>query len=248
MRTCSLVTAAGLLLLGLAPGACTLIFGDYEVRGTGGHGASTGGAGGGTSSSSAASTSTSTSTGGAGGQSTSTGGTGGATSSSSSASTSSGTAHCVNGVQDGGETDIDCGGPCAPCVPGAACLVDGDCLTAHCVDDGPGKKVCCQQACSGPCMSCNQGNVSAALVGKCAPVRDGDQGGCPAGQGCNLQGLCAQGAVDDAPCTTNAQCASAYCYTPLQMCHPHNEPPGWPCMNGFNCASASCDTNTALCQ
>lgn len=30
-------------------------------------------------------------------------------------------------LQDNGETDVDCGGPCAPCAEGRACLYDADC-------------------------------------------------------------------------------------------------------------------------
>lgn len=44
--------------------------------------------------------------------------------------------HCANDVVDGGETDVDCGGPsCAPCGADEACLVDDDCATGACTDD-----------------------------------------------------------------------------------------------------------------
>ncbi len=37
--------------------------------------------------------------------------------------------HCFNGVQDGGETDVDCGGSCgANCEDGQHCLSDADCV------------------------------------------------------------------------------------------------------------------------
>ena len=42
-------------------------------------------------------------------------------------------AHCANGVLDGNETDVDCGGPCAPCeAAGAACTEDTDCAYSWC--------------------------------------------------------------------------------------------------------------------
>lgn len=42
-------------------------------------------------------------------------------------------ASCSNGIIDGGETDLNCGGPnCGPCDPGEMCLVDGDCTTGNC--------------------------------------------------------------------------------------------------------------------
>lgn len=35
---------------------------------------------------------------------------------------------CNDKIQNGAETDIDCGGPvCGPCNPGSACQIDGDC-------------------------------------------------------------------------------------------------------------------------
>jgi len=34
---------------------------------------------------------------------------------------------CSNGQKDNGETDVDCGGPCFPCLPGEVCLLDTDC-------------------------------------------------------------------------------------------------------------------------
>jgi hypothetical protein len=40
---------------------------------------------------------------------------------------------CIDHVQDGLETDIDCGGPiCAPCAVGKKCLADTDCTTNAC--------------------------------------------------------------------------------------------------------------------
>lgn len=42
-------------------------------------------------------------------------------------------ATCSDGVENGGETDIDCGGPCAKkCGPGAGCLGNGDCAGGLC--------------------------------------------------------------------------------------------------------------------
>ena len=45
--------------------------------------------------------------------------------------------HCANGVLDGTETDIDCGGACAPCEQaGATCTFDADCLYSWCTTRG----------------------------------------------------------------------------------------------------------------
>jgi hypothetical protein len=43
---------------------------------------------------------------------------------------------CVDGIQNGAETDIDCGGAdCVPCSIGEGCLVDSDCGGGLCVAD-----------------------------------------------------------------------------------------------------------------
>ena len=45
---------------------------------------------------------------------------------------------CINGVKDGDETDVDCGGSCiredgsGKCLPPAMCGGDGDCVTGYC--------------------------------------------------------------------------------------------------------------------
>jgi hypothetical protein len=42
-------------------------------------------------------------------------------------------ANCQNGVRDGCETDVDCGGPCgATCGAGQTCETKGDCLSLTC--------------------------------------------------------------------------------------------------------------------
>lgn len=43
---------------------------------------------------------------------------------------------CCNGAKETleGETDIDCGGPCANCFTGMGCLADADCLSGDCND------------------------------------------------------------------------------------------------------------------
>ncbi len=40
--------------------------------------------------------------------------------------------HCMDGIKDANETDVDCGGSCPPCAYGEQCLVNGDCATAFC--------------------------------------------------------------------------------------------------------------------
>ncbi|HEY8079324.1 MAG TPA: hypothetical protein VIF62_34575, partial [Labilithrix sp.] len=56
---------------------------------------------------------------------------GSSSSSSSGASSGDVTPSATNGIKDGQETDVDCGGPDAPkCAVGKSCLADADCGTA----------------------------------------------------------------------------------------------------------------------
>jgi hypothetical protein len=41
-------------------------------------------------------------------------------------------ASCENGVQDGAESDVDCGGDCGPCAHGRACRGSRDCQSGRC--------------------------------------------------------------------------------------------------------------------
>jgi hypothetical protein len=38
-------------------------------------------------------------------------------------------------VRDGYESDVDCGGSCAPCAAGLTCAADSDCASNNC-DNG----------------------------------------------------------------------------------------------------------------
>jgi len=40
---------------------------------------------------------------------------------------------CGDGVRNGGETDTDCGGPCAACESGSGCVIAADCADTVCV-------------------------------------------------------------------------------------------------------------------
>ena len=39
---------------------------------------------------------------------------------------------CSNGIKEGDETDIDCGGSCTLCSNGKSCLIDSDCESSYC--------------------------------------------------------------------------------------------------------------------
>jgi hypothetical protein len=47
---------------------------------------------------------------------------------------------CADGIQNGNETDIDCGGNCPPCAVGKHCDTGTSCATGVCGD----KNICCE--------------------------------------------------------------------------------------------------------
>lgn len=105
---------------------------------------------------------------------------------------------CADGVQNGDETDKDCGGgsfqgdpACPKCAIGKVCNGPDDCETGHCKGGvcAPAPKpngescdsdeqcdsglcidqVCCDTACDGMCEACNV----AGKVGTCSPIPSG---------------------------------------------------------------------------
>jgi hypothetical protein len=102
---------------------------------------------------------------------------------------------CVDGLKNGGETDIDCGGPsCAPCGDGNTCLGNADCQSGNC--DG---------VCITPAPSCTDEAKNGQETGvdcggpECGPCGDGN--GCTTDSDCQ-SGICENGAcVAPPPCT-----------------------------------------------
>ena len=43
--------------------------------------------------------------------------------------------HCSDGIKNGDETDVDCGGECEGCNLGYLCLDDGDCGEGICINN-----------------------------------------------------------------------------------------------------------------
>jgi hypothetical protein len=61
---------------------------------------------------------------------------------------------CTDGVKDGNETDVDCGGgSCPPCATGKKCAVNNDCIsTDQCQ---AGVCIACAAGYNQPCGKCN---------------------------------------------------------------------------------------------
>ena len=146
---------------------------------------------------------------------------------------------CVNGVKDGGETDVDCGGTCVPCALGKTCTRLTDCATGTCVSgvcvtaptcsdgvkNGRETDVDCGGFCqvcadhrrcmdSSDCESANCGvdDVSGQPVIACRPgnCSDGIRDTGEAGIDCGGSTTCPRCPLGQ-PCGTATDCASGYC-------------------------------------
>jgi len=87
-------------------------------------------------------------------------------------------ASCTDGASNGDETATDCGGSCAPCDDGLACLVGADCVSKVCDSDS----LCAAPTCQDGVMN---GKESDADCG------GGDCSGCDPGDDCGSPTDCA---------------------------------------------------------
>jgi hypothetical protein len=99
---------------------------------------------------------------------------------------------CSDNQQNGGETDLDCGGPnCGPCELGKNCEKAGDCDTSVCTAG-----VCANPSCTD--MVKNGGETGIDCGGTCP-------NGCMVGEGCEAPSDCVGGIC------TGMQCQSPAC-------------------------------------
>jgi hypothetical protein len=92
---------------------------------------------------------------------------------------------------------------------GSSCDVGSACISQHCVDG-----VCCEQACSGTCLACNQPNIK----GLCRPLNNvedlGPAGTCGGDKVCTLRGAAPFCKLREGqPCKTSDDCAGGLCRT-----------------------------------
>ncbi len=150
---------------------------------------------------------------------------------------------CGNGVQDGDETDVDCGGSCADnCGDGQGCGDGDDCISGTCGDDNN-----CE-----PTPTCGDG------------VQNGDEtdidcgGSCPAdcddGQGCAVNEDCVSMSCDPATmtcvpggnCTDGAQNGDETDIDCGGSCETDCDN-GEGCLVNEDCISVSCDPDRMVC-
>jgi hypothetical protein len=172
---------------------------------------------------------------------------------------------CSDGIQDGNETDIDCGGvECSPCNDGQKCKGEADCLSRFC-NNGICAACTSYSQCSsgevcdsmtGYCQGCVWNNClngqicdpSTQLCGPCGDTKDCDGGGVCLGNGtcgpCTMTSQCGNQVCNDAgvciPCNDNSQCINGKVCVG-QAC--------LPCTNDNQCTTPlKCNTSTGQCS
>jgi hypothetical protein len=95
------------------------------------------------------------------------------------------TPSCRDQIKDQDETDIDCGGSCAPCWSGAACRVAADCASHSC-----SASVCLDPRCDDGILNGDESDVDCG--GSC--------GACPVGAGCHVGADCTQRSCSSGIC------------------------------------------------
>jgi hypothetical protein len=110
---------------------------------------------------------------------------------------------CGDGRQNGTETDVDCGGACAPCAGGQRCSVGADCRSTLC-QGGTCVAPSCQDGIA------NNGETGVDCGGPCAPCtcHDGVRDGAETDVDCG--GPCAPCALNKR-CTASGDCANRLC-------------------------------------
>jgi hypothetical protein len=166
-----------------------------------------------------------------------------------------GVLNCNDGMKDGTETDVDCGGLGATnstcdilCPQGKHCNVTSDCASGlFCVDG-----VCCNEACTGTCQACSAAAKGAGVDGVCGAVAAGSDphNQCPmqpATMSCGQMGGC-DGAGKCAPWPNGTACTTPTCPNMMSENNPKTCVGGvctMPAVNMQMCAPYVClGTNT----
>ena len=140
---------------------------------------------------------------------------------------------CDDVLQNGDETDVDCGGACgATCEVGEMCLVGGDCIEMVC---DPGTSTCAAPTCTDGAPNGNETDVDCG--GPICPPCDAP-GGCVLPSDC-VSGVCIGGVCQDPACDDNVQNrgeTDVDCGGP--MCPGCDD--GGGCTVGSDCASGVC--------
>ncbi|MEM7447557.1 MAG: hypothetical protein AAF355_04885 [Myxococcota bacterium] len=140
---------------------------------------------------------------------------------------------CSDGLRNGDETSIDCGGSCQPCMSGLRCNIGSDCTSAVCELRGL-MGVCLVATCQDGVL--NGGETSLDCGGNCTQCPNGSL--CVNHWDCR-SGQCLSGVCNDPSCVdgsqngyeTDVDCGGGLC----PKC-----PAGERCTEDDDCATSSC--------
>lgn len=147
---------------------------------------------------------------------------------------------CDNGIQDGDETDVDCGGSCAnKCGGGQGCGNNDDCMSDQC---DPGGMVCEDPSCSDLILNGDETDIDCG-GGSCPPCDNGQT--CSEGPDCQ-SGMCDNGTCVGPACRngvldgdeTDVDCGGP-------ECDPCDD--GEDCIEDSDCASQVCVPRENIC-
>lgn len=145
-----------------------------------------------------------------------------------------------DGRLDGDETDIDCGGACAPCAATRDCARDADCVTSSCDRLLPHR--CLLAHCADHHLNADETDVDCG--GSCA--------GCAVGEACVLDQDCASDACEPvakiclaATCIDQQRDGDETDFDCGGSCGPCV--PGFKCLVNADCASEKCDSTLHQC-
>ena len=150
----------------------------------------------------------------------------------------------ADGVKNGDETDVDCGGTKAPaCDDGKGCLVPEDCTSQVC---DPASKTCSPPSPTDGVANGDETDVDCG--GASAPK-------CTTGQGCKASADCDEVLCDAATATCagpayddgieNGDETGVDCGGPAA---PNRCPPGQGCASDADCAATRCHAGTLVCD
>ncbi len=156
--------------------------------------------------------------------------------------------NCGDGIKDGEETDVDCGGPnCGPCANGRGCRFNSDCTGQSCVGGFCMAAANCNdgiQNGSETDVDCGGGNCPPCANGRrCLGNGDCQSGNCPAGT-CQAAASCndfiKNGDETDVDCGGSCPpCSNG------RSCLQGGDCTSFDCSNGVCCGAgmANCDGN-----
>ena len=167
---------------------------------------------------------------------------------------------CTDGVKNGSETDVDCGGTCPRCSSGKGCNIGADCLTAACLNGECSTASCTNGVqdsnetdidCGGEnCPRCPVGGrckvgsdcaAQSCESGICRASSCGDQTKNGSETGIDCGGACPPCSLNDT-CKVDADCVTMHCVQGYcrQACKEPNQSAGCPKCSGPLGGTACC--------